>query len=1167
MAAFGQPGVGYVFQLPGQNSSANTAIYGYSYSANPLTPTIDTLGPNGTYNIVAKPDGTGYYVLGTTLQIANQNFSNFTTINGIGGTPTAVAASPDGNYAVVGAGSVYVLSASSYQVLFNTTTNGTIAGIAISRDSKYAYVLSNGPGASYVNQINLQTKANVGTPLQLTGDATSISLSPLNLLYVTAVNRIFEIDPVLLEVTTAGTMTPNGTPGPLRYTPDGTTAYCVNQTSNVSGGSIYQITLGTHSVAFWPTANPTPPTPLDDVLVAGNGRVFAVSYSAQTLYDVVTAPLGLTLSSLNTILNAQGVQGAVISDELPSALYLYLLIANGGTENLYRVTLASNQISAQASAATSGGPMEFVGVPSGGPAGSFIQFNNNLTVAQGTTSAPLVARVLDLSGIPVFNQQVQFTTDPTKGVIINTPNPTTNADGYVQTTITAPATQGTYTITLSAGTANTTFTINVPGVGGSGGPGPNGVTQVTVVTGNGKLVETGFGTQGDGDPLTVLVTDVNGKPLPGVTVAFNVTSGTGNVVSYYNADNTAGTLTDANGMARTDFEAQTPAGGNDFEVETIVASTPYGSVSFYLVEYAYLIIGTSNPAFPPTVQIQTPAFPYQVTVPVGGVNSNAVSALILANSVPQLNCPNPVQNLGCPIPDVAIRIVDNPSTLAASPYARCNAASTLSDPNTGVAFCNVQSTCSGAGPGTYTVYYEVGDFRGFQGSVVITPGTAQALTIVSGNNQTGNASQTLQFPLVAMVTDACGKAASGGQVTWKVTQGSATLSKVVSTSGSSGQVSATIAFGAAAGPVQVTVTLGNASVVTFSLTNQAVASNMTILNGNNQTGPVNGTFPQTLTVQLTDTTGAVIPNVAVTFTVTSGNATTNPTTATTDSQGRASTTVTAGASPGVIGVNASYASVSAGFTLTVVPQGPVVSATSFQNAASFTTGIVPCGLAVATGSGLAPGIVGTVSGASFFGPLPYTLNGLSLSVNGVPAPIYQISNTNGKQQVTFQTPCEVAPTTNGTVVIQLSGGTTTVPGVLILAAQPGIFFSTGADGNPDGYVISGADGSYVTAANPAKRGGTYYLVATGLGQVSPATSTNSTGTGNQTVALPVIVGLSGGGVPVVSSTYQTGAIGIYVVGFTIPLTSQTGPNQALVVGVTVNGNVVFSNQVYLPQVQ
>lgn len=1167
VAAFGQPGAGYIFQLPGPNSSANTPIYGYPYAANPITPTVDTLGPNGAYQIVAKPDASGYYVLGTTLQIANQNFSTFSTVNGISGTPTAVAASPDGNYAVVGAGSVYVLSASSYQILYNATTNGTIVGIAISRDSKYAYVLSNSPGASYVNQINLVTKASVGSPLQLTGDATSISLSPLNLLYVTAVNRVFEIDPVLLQVTTGGTMTPNGTPGPLRYTPDGTTAYCVNQTSNVSGGALFQFTLATHFYTFWPSANPTPPTPLDDVLVAGNGRVFAVSYSTTTLFDVTPSPLGLSLSSLNTILNAQGVQGAAVSTELPSALYLYLLVANSGQENLYRVNLSSNQISAQASAASSGGPMQFVGVPPQSGAGSFLTFNNNQTVSQGAISAPLVARVLDLTGRPIFNLPVNFTTDPSNGVVINTPSPTTTADGYVQTTITAPAAQVTATITLSAGTANTTFTINVPGVGGTGGPGPNGVTQVTIVTGNGKLVETGFSSQGDGDPLTVLVTDVNGKPLAGVAVNFNVTSGTGNLVTYNNADGTPGTTTDAHGMARTDFYASTPAGNRDFEVETIVASTPYGSVSFYEVEYAYLITGTANPAFPPTVEIQSPNFPYNVTVPEGGVFQNAVSALILANSVPQLNCPNPVQNLGCPIPDVAIRIVSDPSSLAPSPYASCQATSTLSDANTGTAYCNVQSTCSAAGPGTYTVFYEVGDYRGFQGSVTITPGTATQLAILSGNNQSGPAGGGLQFPLVVAITDACGNAVTGGQVTWKVTQGSATLSNIVATSGSSGQVSAKVTLGQGAGPVQVTCTLGTSSVVTFSLTDEAVVSSMTILNGNNQSTTVSNAFAQSLTVQIKDANNNPVTGVSVAFAVTSGNGTVNPTSATTDSQGRASTTASAGSNPGSIVITASYLSVSTTFSLTAVPQGPVVTAASFQNAASFQTGLVPCGLAIATGSGLAPGITGTISGASFFGPLPYSLNGLLLSVNGVPAPIYQISNTSGKQQVTFQTPCEVAPSNNGTVVIQLGGGATTIPGVTILAAQPGIFFSTGSDGNADGYVISADDGSYVSATNPAKRGHNYYLIATGLGQVTPPTATDSVGISGQTVAAQVIVGVDNLGVPVFAQIYQPGAIGVYAIGFTIPATNPAGTLQPLVVGVIINGQTIFSNTVLLPAVQ
>ena len=59
VAAFGQPGVGYLFQLPGQNSS-NAQIVGYPYAANPLNPSVNSLGPNGTYQIVAKPDGSGY---------------------------------------------------------------------------------------------------------------------------------------------------------------------------------------------------------------------------------------------------------------------------------------------------------------------------------------------------------------------------------------------------------------------------------------------------------------------------------------------------------------------------------------------------------------------------------------------------------------------------------------------------------------------------------------------------------------------------------------------------------------------------------------------------------------------------------------------------------------------------------------------------------------------------------------------------------------------------------------------------------------------------------------------------------------------------------------------------------------------------------------------------
>jgi uncharacterized protein (TIGR03437 family) len=253
------------------------------------------------------------------------------------------------------------------------------------------------------------------------------------------------------------------------------------------------------------------------------------------------------------------------------------------------------------------------------------------------------------------------------------------------------------------------------------------------------------------------------------------------------------------------------------------------------------------------------------------------------------------------------------------------------------------------------------------------------------------------------------------------------------------------------------------------------------------------------------------------------------------------------------------------FSLTAVPLGPVVSAANFQNSASFQAGLVPCGLATATGSGLAPGITGTISGATFLGALPYTLNGLSLSVNGTPAPIYTLSNSNGKQQVTFQTPCQATPG-SGTVVIQLNGATTTVQNVTILQVQPGIYYSTGTNGTAYGEVID-SNGNYVTAQNPAKRGQNYYLIATGLGQTTPATSTDAAGINNQNVALPVIVGVSNLGVPVFEQIYAPGYVGLYVIGFTIPTTNPAGIDQPLVVGVIANGQTVFSNTVYINSIQ
>ena len=191
------------------------------------------------------------------------------------------------------------------------------------------------------------------------------------------------------------------------------------------------------------------------------------------------------------------------------------------------------------------------------------------------------------------------------------------------------------------------------------------------------------------------------------------------------------------------------------------------------------------------------------------------------------------------------------------------------------------------------------------------------------------------------------------------------------------------------------------------------------------------------------------------------------------------------------------------------PTPPSITAISFVNAATVNSlnaqvGLVPCGLASVTGAGLAASISGVISGNPLgLGPLPYTLGGVSMTLNNVSVPLLSVSNTNNVQQVNFQTPCELSPGT-ATAVITVNGTATTITGIQVLAVQPGIINYAGPNGKPYGFVIRALDGSYVTPSAFAHRGETYYLVVTGLGQTTPPITTNAAGTGSQ--VLPLVGG-------------------------------------------------------------
>jgi uncharacterized protein (TIGR03437 family) len=374
-------------------------------------------------------------------------------------------------------------------------------------------------------------------------------------------------------------------------------------------------------------------------------------------------------------------------------------------------------------------------------------------------------------------------------------------------------------------------------------------------------------------------------------------------------------------------------------------------------------------------------------------------------------------------------------------------------------------------------------------------------------------------------------------------------------------------LGETPGAVQVTATAGTASAV-FNLTNflNITVASVSATSGNGQSATVGQSFTQPVVFTVLDTNNNPVSGTTLSLAVTpSGSATiATPTGIITNAQGQVSVNVTAGSTAQSITITATTGSVIGSATLTATPVPPSITPSSFASAASGAVGLVPCGLSTVIGTGVAPTITGVVSGINPVGPLSYSLAGFSMSVNGIPAPIQAVSNVNGVQQVNFQTPCEVAPG-SATVVLTVNGVTTTITGVQINQVEPGIFYYTGSNGKPYGVVISATDGSYVTANNYAKRGGNYFLIVTGLGQANPTLVSNNTGD-NQSVVLPVVVGVSNAGVPVLSAEYSPGLVGVYAVEFTIPTTTSTGapwptgPDQPLAIYATLpNGQQVFAS--------
>jgi len=227
-------------------------------------------------------------------------------------------------------------------------------------------------------------------------------------------------------------------------------------------------------------------------------------------------------------------------------------------------------------------------------------------------------------------------------------------------------------------------------------------------------------------------------------------------------------------------------------------------------------------------------------------------------------------------------------------------------------------------------------------TLTAVPEGANGIKLVSGDGQSAPVGSTLPSPLVVEVTDAFGNPIEGVQVTWTVDGGGST-SAGATTTGADGLTSVTRTLGGTAGTERTFAAVNGlaGSPVTFVHTATAgAASGVSIIAGNNQTGPVSTELPQALVVEVRDAQNNAVPGVAVTWVIGIGAGSVTPSTSSTDASGQSSAAWTLGPAAGTNTVSAVVSGIGvAGFTATATAGAPARLVVKTQPSSSAVSGV------------------------------------------------------------------------------------------------------------------------------------------------------------------------------------------------------------------------------------
>lgn len=330
----------------------------------------------------------------------------------------------------------------------------------------------------------------------------------------------------------------------------------------------------------------------------------------------------------------------------------------------------------------------------------------------------------------------------------------------------------------------------------------------------------------------VLVRDQFNNPVPGITVTFTPTTGSGSVTG-------GTTTTDASGIATVgSWTLGTTAGGNT--LNATVSGLGGGPIAFS---------ATSTAGAAANIAVST------------GNNQAAIAGQAVTTPPAVLI----TDQFGNAVAGTAVTFA---VATGGGSITGANATSNAS----GVAA--VGSWTLGPAVGSNTLTATSGALNGSPVTFTATgnPGNATDIALVSGNGQSGTVNTALAAPFVVQVTDVNGNPVPGVTVGWAAV-GGGSMNPASSVTDGSGLASSTRTLGTTAGSQSANAAVAglNGSPVGFTATaNPGAVASIAVNAGNNQTATVATAVATAPSVIARDAFNNVVPNAAITFTVSAG---------------------------------------------------------------------------------------------------------------------------------------------------------------------------------------------------------------------------------------------------------------------------------------------------------